>query len=99
MPFKSKAQMEKIAMLEKEGKVKKGTYEEFKKATKNFDKLPEHAKNFLQNHEQRILAEAQVLDKELRALAGAEPPTIGRALAAAANAAPPTLPAHEGEDE
>lgn len=41
MPFKSKAQIGKIAELEKQGKVKKGTFDEFKKATPDFDKLPE----------------------------------------------------------
>jgi len=33
VPFKSQAQKLKIAQLEKEGKVKKGTFEEWNKAT------------------------------------------------------------------
>ena len=41
MPFKSKAQIGKIAELEKQGKVKKGTFDEFKKATPDMEKLPE----------------------------------------------------------
>lgn len=41
MPFKSKAQAAKIAQLEKEGKVKKGTTKEWAKATKDIKNLPE----------------------------------------------------------
>ena len=58
MPFKSKAQVGKMAILEKEGKVKKGTFKEFaeatpsikalpnkvKKRSNSMKKLPEHAK-------------------------------------------------------
>lgn len=41
MPFKSKAQVAKMAELEKEGKVKKGTVKEWMKETHNPKKLPE----------------------------------------------------------
>jgi hypothetical protein len=44
MPFKSKAQVGKIAILEKQGKVKKGTFKEFAKHTKNMKKLPKRVK-------------------------------------------------------
>lgn len=44
MPFKSKAQMKKILMLEQEGKVPKGTFEKWKKHTRNIKSLPEKAK-------------------------------------------------------
>jgi hypothetical protein len=44
MPFKSKAQVGKIAVLEKEGKVKKGTFKEFVKATPDMKKLPAKVK-------------------------------------------------------
>ena len=43
-PLKSKAQLGKLAILEKEGKVKKGTVKEFAKETPNIKKLPEHVK-------------------------------------------------------
>lgn len=41
MPFKSKAQMAKFAMLEKQGKLPKGTLEEWLAETPNPKKLPE----------------------------------------------------------
>jgi len=44
MPFKSKAQVGKMAILEKEGKVKKGTFQEFADATPNMKKLPKKLK-------------------------------------------------------
>ena len=44
MPVKSKAQMKKLFVLEKEGKLKKGVAEEFVRATPNIKKLPEHVK-------------------------------------------------------
>lgn len=44
MPFKSKAQVGKIAILEKEGKVKKGTVKEWASETPNMKKLPKHKK-------------------------------------------------------
>lgn len=43
-PAKSKAQLAKMFILEKEGKVKKGTAKEFADATPNIKKLPEHVK-------------------------------------------------------
>lgn len=45
MPFKSKAQVGKIAILEKEGKVKKGTFKEFADATPDMKKLPKKVRN------------------------------------------------------
>lgn len=44
MPAKSKAQLKKLFVLEKEGKVKKGTAKEWAKATPDIKKLPEHVK-------------------------------------------------------
>jgi len=44
MPFKSKAQVGKMAMLEKEGKVKKGTMKEWAAETPNMKKLPKKLK-------------------------------------------------------
>lgn len=44
MPFKSKAQVKKMAVLEKEGKVKKGTVHEWAKETPNMKKLPKKVK-------------------------------------------------------
>lgn len=44
VPFKSKAQVGKMAILEKEGKVKKGTVKEWASETPNMKKLPEHKK-------------------------------------------------------
>lgn len=41
MPFKSKAQIAKMAELEKQGKVKKGTVQEWLKETPDVHKLPE----------------------------------------------------------
>ena len=40
MPFKSRAQAKKMFVLEKEGKVKKGTAKEFADATPNIKALP-----------------------------------------------------------
>jgi hypothetical protein len=44
MQFKSKAQIEKMAKLEKEGKVKKGTVAKGMKETKSPGKLPTRLK-------------------------------------------------------
>lgn len=44
MPAKSKAQLKKLFVLEKQGKLKKGTAKEFAQATPNIKKLPEHVK-------------------------------------------------------
>lgn len=44
MPLHSKAEMRKLFSLEGRGKLKKGTAEEFVKATPNLDKLPERIK-------------------------------------------------------
>ncbi len=44
MPAKSKAQLGKLFILEKQGKLKKGIAEEFARATPNIKKLPEHVK-------------------------------------------------------
>ena len=41
MPLKSKAQMRKLAMLEKQGKVPKGTLHEWAEETPNMKSLPE----------------------------------------------------------
>lgn len=41
MPFKSKAQQRKMFELEKQGKVPKGTAEQWAKETPNIGKLPE----------------------------------------------------------
>lgn len=43
-PAKSKAQLKKMFVLEKEGKVKKGTAKEWADSTPNIKKLPEHVK-------------------------------------------------------
>ena len=40
MPFKSKSQMGKMAVLEKQGKVKKGTVKEWAAETPDLKKLP-----------------------------------------------------------
>jgi len=40
MPYKSKKQMRKFFMLEKEGKLKKGTAEAWANETPNIKKLP-----------------------------------------------------------
>ena len=40
MPFKSKQQVKKMAVLEKEGKVKKGTVSAWAKETPSMKKLP-----------------------------------------------------------
>ena len=40
MPFRSKAQVGKIAALEKKGKVKKGTFKEFADETQDMKSLP-----------------------------------------------------------
>lgn len=42
MPFKSKAQARKFAMLERDGKLPSGTYAHWKSVTDDFDNLPEH---------------------------------------------------------
>ncbi|MBU0647536.1 hypothetical protein KKC67_03370 [Patescibacteria group bacterium] len=44
MPFKSLAQMKKIASMEKAGLVKKGTTKAWAAETPNIAKLPEHIK-------------------------------------------------------
>lgn len=44
MPAKSKAQLKKLFVLEKQGKLKKGVAEEFARATPDIKKLPEHVK-------------------------------------------------------
>jgi hypothetical protein len=44
MPAKSKAQLRKLFVLEKEGKLAKGKAEEFARETPNIKKLPEHVK-------------------------------------------------------
>lgn len=44
MPFKSKAQMKKFMILEKEGKLPLGTTRKWLSETKNFKKLPAHKK-------------------------------------------------------
>ena len=44
MPFKSKAQMRKFGQLVKEGKISKGTFQEWADATPNPKKLPERVK-------------------------------------------------------
>lgn len=50
MPAKSKAQLREMFVLEKEGKVKKGTAKEWADATPNIKKLPEHVKKKRQAH-------------------------------------------------
>ncbi len=44
MPAKSKAQLGKLFVLEKQGKLKKGTAKEFARATPDIKKLPQHVK-------------------------------------------------------
>ncbi len=44
MPAKSKSQLSKMFVLEKEGKVKPGTAKEWADATPNIKKLPQHVK-------------------------------------------------------
>jgi hypothetical protein len=44
MPAKSQAQLKKLFVLEKQGKLKKGTAEEFARATPDIKKLPVHVK-------------------------------------------------------
>lgn len=41
MPFKSKAQMVKMALLVREGKISQKTFDEFAKHTKNIKALPD----------------------------------------------------------
>lgn len=41
MPFKSKSQMKKLAMLVEQGKMKKSTFDEFKNSTKDINSLPD----------------------------------------------------------
>lgn len=43
MPFKSKKQAAKIAQLENEGKLKRGTFAKWKAETPSMGKLPERA--------------------------------------------------------
>lgn len=51
VPFKSKAQQRKMFELEKQGKIKSGTAEQWAKETPNIDKLPER-KNPVRSIEQ-----------------------------------------------
>lgn len=44
MPAKSKAQLKKLFVLEKEGKLKPGTAEQWACETPNIKKLPQHVK-------------------------------------------------------
>lgn len=44
MPAKSKKQLKKLFVLEKQGKIKKGVAEEFARETPNISKLPERVK-------------------------------------------------------
>lgn len=44
MPYKSKAQIGKMRVLEKEGKLKPGTNAEWARETPNIKKLPKHVK-------------------------------------------------------
>jgi len=44
MPFKSKAQARKLAMMTAKGEFPKSKFEEFARSTKNFKKLPERKK-------------------------------------------------------
>jgi len=44
MPAKSKAQLKKLFILEKQGKLKKGTAKEWANATPNIKALPTHVK-------------------------------------------------------
>lgn len=44
MPFKSKAQIGKLAILEKQGKLPKGTVKKWAKETPNIKKLPKKLK-------------------------------------------------------
>lgn len=53
MPAKSKAQLGKLFVLEKEGKLKKGTAKEFARETPNIKKLPEHVKKKGKNDKSR----------------------------------------------
>ena len=46
MPFKSKAQIRKLAVLTKQGKFSKEKFMEFAHATKNAKKLPERVKKY-----------------------------------------------------
>lgn len=41
-PFRSKAQIKKFEVLEKEGKLPKGTTSQWVHETKNINRLPEH---------------------------------------------------------
>lgn len=45
MPAKSKAQLGKLFELQKQGKLKPGTAQEFARATPNISKLPAHVAN------------------------------------------------------
>jgi hypothetical protein len=47
MPEKSKAQVRKMFVLEKEGKLPPGKAEEMARSTPNIKKLPEHVKSSL----------------------------------------------------
>lgn len=44
MPFKSKAQAKKLAVLTAQGKFPKAKFEEWANATKNYSRLPERKK-------------------------------------------------------
>ena len=44
MPFKSKKQLKKFAVLEKQGKLPKGTFKEWVKETPNIKRLPTKVK-------------------------------------------------------
>ena len=58
MPFASKAQMRKFFVLERQGKIKKGTTKEFLDATPNIKKLPERLvkKSFVIGFEKTAVA-------------------------------------------
>ena len=44
MPFSSKAQARKFAVMAGQGKISMKTFREWSNETKNYDKLPEHKK-------------------------------------------------------
>lgn len=44
MPAKSRSQLKKLFVLEKQGKIKKGVAEEFARATPSIKRLPAHVK-------------------------------------------------------
>jgi len=53
MPFKSKAQIAKFAILEKEGKLPKGTLHQWASETANIRKLPAHVKQSNPHHQRK----------------------------------------------